>query len=137
MTLRPRAALLCGPFGLLRQLSALAQSEDLAALSRTAKQLMAEGHFEEAIPICEQLVKAMPGTPGLVLNLGLAEEMAGHPAQAVPRFEEVLKADPGNVPALTSLATVQLQLNQSAACPGSAQEVVDSASHRTMTRAEC
>ena len=72
---------------------------------------MAGGHFEEAIPICEQLVKAMPGIPGLVLNLGLAEEMAGHPDKAAPRFKEVLKVEPGNVPALTSLATVQLQLN--------------------------
>jgi len=88
-----------------------AQNEDPAALSRTVKQLMAGGHFEEAIPICEQLVKAMPGIPGLVLNLGLAEEMAGHPDKAAPRFEEVLKVEPGNVPALTSLATVQLQLN--------------------------
>jgi predicted Zn-dependent protease len=88
-----------------------AQKEDPAVLSRTVKQLMAGGHFEEAIPICEQLVKAMPGIPGLVLNLGLAEEMAGHPGKAVPRFEEVLKVEPGNVPALTSLATVQLQLN--------------------------
>jgi tetratricopeptide (TPR) repeat protein len=89
----------------------MAQNQDLAALSRTVRQLMADGHFEEAIPICEQLVKAMPGNPGLVLNLGLAEEMAGHPGKAVPRFEEVLKVEPENTPALTSLATVQLQLN--------------------------
>jgi predicted Zn-dependent protease len=88
-----------------------AQSEDPAALSRTVKQLMAGGHFEEAIPLCEQLVKAMPGNPGLVLNLGLAEEMAGHPGKAAPRFEEVLKVEPENIPALTSLATVQLQLS--------------------------
>ena len=106
----PRAALFCALASLGASLCA-AQNEDLAALSRTVKQLMAGGHFEEAIPICEQLVKAMPGNPGLVLNLGLAEEMAGHPGKAVPRFEEVLKVEPGNVPALTSLATVQLQLN--------------------------
>jgi predicted Zn-dependent protease len=89
-----------------------AQSQDLEALSRTVRQLMAAGKFEEAIPICEQLVKAAPGNPGLVLNLALAQEMAGHPAKAVPLFEDVLKAEPGNVPALTSLATSQLELNQ-------------------------
>ena len=89
----------------------MAQDQDLAALSHTVKQLMAEGHFDEAIPICEQLVKAMPGNPGLILNLGMAEEMAGHPSEAVPRFEEVLKIEPKNVRALISLATVQLQLN--------------------------
>jgi predicted Zn-dependent protease len=106
----PRATLFCALASLCASLCA-AQNEDLAALSRTVKQLMAGGRFEEAIPICEQLVRAMPGVPGLVLNLGLAEEMAGHPGKAVPRFEEVLKVEPGNVPALTSLATVQLQLN--------------------------
>src|ERR1700689_364221 len=104
-----RAALACAVAGFCAGL--YAANDDLAALTRTVKQLMAGGHFEEAIPICEQLVKAMPGNPGLVLNLGLAEEMAGHPGQAVPRFEEVLKVEPGSVPALTSLATVQLQLN--------------------------
>ncbi len=92
--------------------SCIAQNEDLAALSATAKQLMAAGKFEEAIPICEQLVKAVPGNSGLVLNLGMAEEMAGHPAQAIPLFEQVLKADPGNVPALTNLAESQFELNQ-------------------------
>ena len=88
-----------------------AQDQDLSALSHTAKQLMAEGHFEEAIPICKQLVKAVPRNPGLILNLGMAEEMAGHPGEAVPRFEEVLKIEPKNARALISLATVQLQLN--------------------------
>lgn len=105
-----RAAFFCALAGFCAGLC-LGQDQDLAALSHTAKQLMADGHFEEAIPICEQLVKAMPGNPGLVLNLGMAEEMAGHPSQAVPRFEEVLKLEPGNVRALTSLATVQFQLN--------------------------
>ena len=73
---------------------------------------MAQGKFEEAIPICEQLVKAVPGNSGLVLNLGLAQEMAGHPAKAVPLFEQVLKTEPGNVPALMELASSQMELNQ-------------------------
>src|ERR1022692_337161 len=55
----------------------MAQNQDLAALSRTVRQLMAGGHFEEAIPICEQLVKAMPGNPGLVLNLDLRTARQG------------------------------------------------------------
>ena len=73
---------------------------------------MAQGKFEEAIPICEQLVKAVPGNSGLVLNLGLAEEMAGHPDKAVPLFEQVLKTEPANVPALMELASSQMELNQ-------------------------
>jgi predicted Zn-dependent protease len=105
-----RAAFFCAVAGFCA-CHCMAQNQDLAALSHTVKQLMADRHFEEAIPICEQLVKAMPGNPGLVLNLGLAEEMAGHPSEAISRFEEVLKIEPKNVRALTSLATVQLQTN--------------------------
>src|SRR5580704_2391692 len=90
----------------------VAQDQELAELSHTAKQMMADGRFEEAIPICERLVKAVPGNPGLIMNLAMAEQMAGHLAQAAPRFEEVLKFDPKNVRALTSLAMVQLQLNR-------------------------
>lgn len=89
------------------------QSQDqLAEESHRAKELMAEGRFAEAIPIYQSLVRSVPGNPGLVLNLGLAQEMAGHPADAVEQFETVLKAQPDNVPALTSLGTARLQLNQ-------------------------
>jgi tetratricopeptide (TPR) repeat protein len=88
------------------------QSEDLAALSRQVKELMSQGRFEQAIPICERLVKALPGNAGLLLNLGMAEQMAGHPERAIPRFEEVLRVEPNNVPALGSLASSQLQLDQ-------------------------
>jgi predicted Zn-dependent protease len=92
--------------------SASAQNAQLAVESHKAKGLMAQGRFEEAIPIYRELVKAMPGNPGLILNLGLAQEMAGHPAEAVSQFEAVLKAQPDNIPALTSLGMARLQLNQ-------------------------
>jgi tetratricopeptide (TPR) repeat protein len=89
-----------------------AQTDELASESHHAKELMAQGRFEEAIPIYEKLVKALPGNPGLILNLGLAQEMAGNPAQAIPYFEAVLKVQPDNIPALTSIATAHLQLHQ-------------------------
>lgn len=88
------------------------QTDELAQESHRAKELMAQGRFEEAIPICERLVKSLPGNPGLILNLGLAEEMAGHPAKAIPNFEAVLKVHPENIPALTSIATARLQLHR-------------------------
>src|SRR5690242_2529035 len=56
-------------------LLASAQGDDLALQSHHAKELMASGRFEEAIPIYERLVRALPGNEGLVLNLGLAEYM--------------------------------------------------------------
>jgi tetratricopeptide (TPR) repeat protein len=99
-------------FFLFLAVSATAQENQLALESQQAKQLMSQGRFEEAIPLYRHLVNAVPGNPGLILNLGLAQEMAGHPADAVPQFETVLKAQPDNVPALTSLGMAQLQLNQ-------------------------
>jgi tetratricopeptide (TPR) repeat protein len=86
--------------------------DDLAEQSHQAKQLMADGHFAEAIPIYEKLVKALPGNTGLLLNLGLAEEMAGQPARAIPHLESVLKSQPDAIPALISLGMARLQLNQ-------------------------
>ncbi len=81
-----------------------AQTNDLAERSHQAKKLMSEGRFAEAIPIYQSLVRAVPGNPGLILNLGMAEQMAGQPRQAIPQFEAVLKLDPENIPALTLIA---------------------------------
>jgi tetratricopeptide (TPR) repeat protein len=89
-----------------------AHSDDLAEQSHRARELMSEHRFSEAIPIYEQLVKALPDNVGLLLNLALAEEMAGHPAQAAPKFETVLKTQPDSIPALVSLSMARLQLNQ-------------------------
>lgn len=95
---------------------ASAQTEDLAEQSQHAKELMAAGRFAEAIPVYQKLVDEVPGNPGLVLNLGLAEEMAGRPQRAIPHFEAVLRAEPDSIPALTSLAMAELQTNR----PGAA-----------------
>jgi tetratricopeptide (TPR) repeat protein len=90
------------------------QSEDLSVKSAQARQLMASGRFEEAIPLYRQMVKAEPGNPGLLLNLGLAQHMAGHDRDAIPTLEAVLKAQPDALPALISLGSARLALNQPA-----------------------
>ena len=91
----------------------LLQGDQLASESRHAKELMADRRYAEAIPIYEHLVKSVPGNAGLLLNLALAEEMAGQHARAIPHFEAVLKVQPDNVPALVSVSMAHLQLNQS------------------------
>ena len=75
---------------------------------------MATGRFAEAVPLCKELVAAMPGNTGLLLNLGLAQHMAGMEKDAVPTFEAVLKADPRRVPAMVSLSAARLALGQPA-----------------------
>jgi len=106
-----RAALLPVLFFFAPALSAW-QSEDLAGQSQRAKGLMAAGKFEEAIPVYKRLTQAAPGNPGLLLNLALAEHMAGHEREAIPHFEAVLKTQPTLEPALLSLGAARLALNQ-------------------------
>src|SRR5437879_941872 len=73
-----------------------AQPDVLTRKSRDVKELMAAGHFAEAIPLCEELSRALPGNTGLHLNLALAYHMAGRHREAVPEFERVLKTDPNS-----------------------------------------
>lgn len=101
-----------------------AQPEDLALKSQRAKELMASGRFEQAIPICKELVSAMPGNPGLLLNLGLAEHMAGHEREAVLVFEAVLKTQPALLPALLSLGAARLALKEPLLAVGPLQKAV-------------
>ena len=75
---------------------------------------MSQGRFGEAAVIYRDLAKAVPGNPGLTLNLGLALHMGGNHAEAIPQFETVLKSQPSSLPALMSLGLSRLQLNQPA-----------------------
>jgi tetratricopeptide (TPR) repeat protein len=89
-----------------------AQTEEQARESERAKQMMAAGRYEEAIPIYRQLVQALPGNNGLLLNLALAEHMAGHERESIPHFEAALKAQPNLIPAWFSLAQARLAMDQ-------------------------
>ncbi|MBV8817716.1 MAG: tetratricopeptide repeat protein, partial [Acidobacteriaceae bacterium] len=90
------------------------QSEELIRKSEAAKRFMSEGRFAEAIPIYQELVRAVPGNPGVLLNLALAEHMAGRNRESVPHFQAVLKSEPGNFPALFSLGAAYLQMHEPA-----------------------
>lgn len=96
---------------LLISVCLLAQSDELAQKSARIKDLMAEGRFSDAVPLCRELVRAQPSNPGLRLNLGLALYMSGHSAEAVPEFERVLTSEPSSLPALLSLGAARLQMN--------------------------
>lgn len=89
-----------------------AQTSELAQKSEQARQLLIAGKYEAAIPIYKQLVGALPQETGLLLNLALAQHMAGHEAEAIPSFEAVLKVQPSAEPALISLGAAHLALGQ-------------------------
>ena len=113
-----RLALFCLTAGLF------AQTEEQARESQHAKELMAAGQYEQAIPIYQKLVQGLPGNTGLVLNLALAEHMAGRDRESIPHFEAVLKAQPNLVPALSALAQARLALNEPRAAVAPLEKVV-------------
>lgn len=90
--------------------SVFAQPPDPAELSRRAKDHMAAGRYGAAVPYYEELVKAMPGNPGLRLNLAMALHLSGNDEKAVPQFELVLKQQPNALPALMLLGASQMRL---------------------------
>ncbi len=105
-------------------LLAAGQSTDLIAKSKLGVQLMSAGRFSDAVPVYEELVRALPSNPGLHLNLGLALHMSGRDREAIPQFETVLKSDPNSIPALTSLGAARLQLNDPANAIAPLQKLV-------------
>jgi Flp pilus assembly protein TadD len=85
-----------------------AQSPALIEKSERGKELMAAGKFEEAIPLYRQLSRAVPDNPGLLLNLGMALQMAGHSREAIRPLESALKLDSGIKPAWLFLGDAHL-----------------------------
>ncbi len=98
---RPSSPFLIAGLAAVFTLAAEGQQQDQLALkSRQAKTLLTQGRFADAIPLYEELVKALPGNPGLRLNLGTAEHMAGRDREAAATLGALLRADPNNGPAL-------------------------------------
>jgi predicted Zn-dependent protease len=93
----------------------LSQVESLAMKSQQAKQLMAEGKFQQAIALYRELNDAVPNNPGLKLNLGMALHLAGRKREAIPELEQAVKLDPQLAPAWLFLGTTHMQLGEASA----------------------
>ena len=72
---------------------------DLSAKIQRSRELLSAGKFEEAIPVCKDVVQALPNNPGPLLNLGIALHMAGHDKEALSQFQAILKLEPNHLPA--------------------------------------
>jgi predicted Zn-dependent protease len=94
---------------------AVAQEQDLAGQSQHGKTLMAAGRYGEAAAVYRDLVQALPGNAGLLLNLGMALHMAGQDRDAVPQFEAALRLQPDLMPATLLLGAAQMRLGRPAA----------------------
>ena len=86
-----------------------AQTDEQAQASRRAKDLMARGRYADAALIYERLVAALPGNPGLRLNLAMALHLSAEDQKAIPHFEAVLKQQPNALPALMLLGASYLR----------------------------
>jgi predicted Zn-dependent protease len=109
---------------LLSGTSAPAQELGLARKSEHGKELMAAGRYAEAVPVYRELVQALPGNPGLILNLGMALHMAGRDLDAVPQFEAALRLQPDLLPATLLLGAANMRLGRPAAAVPPLQKVV-------------
>lgn len=89
-----------------------AQPDQLAARSLQAKQFMANGKFSEAAKLYAELVQAVPGNRGLMMNLGIALHMAGNDRAALAQFDKVLKLQPNALPALMLSGASYLRLGE-------------------------
>ncbi|HXJ92381.1 MAG TPA: tetratricopeptide repeat protein [Terriglobia bacterium] len=93
---------------------ARAQTPDLAEKSHRAKELMDSGKPADAVPIYRELVGAVPGNPGLIMDLGLALDMSGNKTEAIRQYQAALKIDSSLFPALLLLGTAYLDVGQPA-----------------------
>ena len=73
---------------------------------------MQNGSFDEAARIYQELVRAVPGDAGLLMNLGMALAMGGHEAEAIGPLERAIKLKPALVPAQLFLGSSYLALGE-------------------------
>jgi predicted Zn-dependent protease len=96
---------------LLVALLALApQSADLVRRSQVAAGAMQKGDFDQAARMYQELVAAVPGDAGLLMNLGMALAMGGHEQEAIGPLESAVKLKPTLIPAQLFLGSSYLAL---------------------------
>ena len=75
---------------------------------------MAAGRFDEAAVLYGEIVRALPNEPGMILNLAMAESMAGRPREALPHLRAAVKLKPDLLPAWLFLGAVNMELGDPA-----------------------
>src|SRR5258707_10286129 len=96
----------------------------LAERSRVGKELMAAGRYGAARADYRELVGAIRGNAGLLVNLGMALHLSGKVQAATPQFEAALRLDPGSLPANLFLGAADLRLGRGEAAVAPLQKAV-------------
>jgi predicted Zn-dependent protease len=102
-----------------------AQSNDLAAKSARANDAMAAGNYKEAVAIYGELARALPDNAGLLMNLGMAQSMAGRPREAIKSLQLAIKLQPSLHPAWLFLGTAFLEAGDAARAVGPLVKAVE------------
>jgi tetratricopeptide (TPR) repeat protein len=89
---------------------ALAQTSDPASAARRADELLAAGKLDEAVGIYQNLVRASPNNPALLLNLSIAEYKGKRYSDAVAHASAALKLQPDLLPARLFQGAGRLEL---------------------------
>jgi superkiller protein 3 len=89
-----------------------AGQEDAAARSERAARAMLAERFSEAETLYRELLRADPNNPGLLLNLGLAEQSLGKLREAVSQFRAVVKLQPETTLAWLLLGAAHRKLGE-------------------------
>ncbi|HEY2933094.1 MAG TPA: tetratricopeptide repeat protein [Acidobacteriota bacterium] len=118
-TVLPIFLLLCSLDG-----SPEAQNSQLAEKSRQGKQALEGERFDEAVSIYTDLVRALPGNPGLKINLGLALYMSGRRQEAIPQFERALRLQTNLVDGWVLLGAARLDMGENLAAVQALQKAL-------------
>ncbi len=92
--------------------SAQGQDDPRAQLFARGRELMAAGRYAEAVPVYRQLSAAVPGSPGVLLNLGIALHLSGQSREALAPLQEAAKRDPASYPAALMLGAARLRTGE-------------------------
>ncbi len=96
--------------------------QTLRLASQEAQEALNAGRFETAARLYQDLLKHLPGIPGLRMNLGLALYLGGKPAQAEPHLQQAVAEDPALVPGWLFLGASRLEIGKPAAAVAPLQE---------------
>jgi tetratricopeptide (TPR) repeat protein len=89
-------------------------SEDEAAKSQRARELVAAGKLDEAIPIYQELARAHPNDAAVLANLSIAEFKARRFRDAANDAASAVKLQPDSLPANLILGSSYLEMGEPA-----------------------
>jgi len=100
------------------------QDKASGTLAAHGKELMTAGRYAEAVLVYRELVAALPGNPGLLLNLGMALQLSGASREAVEPLAAALRLEPDSFPTALFLGTARLRSGQPRAAIAPLQKAV-------------